>query len=317
MIAKIHKVYRASFIKDVALARTLEDSTFATLNSVILTNQGEILTTIQHDTEFLDAIFNLSKTGTQQEKDKVISFIQEICLTLKNFPRDSRLDFLKSLQDHGLYTTIDSLDILSSLLENNPASVRSRILQDHSIMDSLLAKMEFSFHKDDLGVLTQLLEIFRLLLDPTGISATVLTLPLPVDPDLDLFLEYFYTSCANALFKPLAGGSENHLTVLCELVSFIIIHHALFCKKYLGGKDTLTQISKLLSHPKTFVRLSALRVFKQTLATADEFYRRLLIRQEVFGKVVECLVQTKAKNNLLNSACLEFFNMILQVSLGF
>jgi protein phosphatase 4 regulatory subunit 3 len=261
----------------------------------------------------LDAIFELSKTGTQSQKDSVVSFIQEICLNLKNFPRDSRLDFLKTLQDHGIYTIIDSLDILSSLLENNPASVRRQILQDHSIMSSLLAKMDFTFHSDDLGTLTQLLEIFRLLLDPTGISATITNLPLPVDPDLDLFLEYFYSSCTGILFKPLEGGSDNLLTVLCELVSFIIIHHALFCKKYLGGTSILSQISKLLGHKRTFVRLAAVRVFKQTLATADEFYRRLLIKQDVFGRVFECLVDTHGKDNLLNSACLEFFNMILKV----
>lgn len=53
LVTKIHQTFRIQYLKDVVLARTLDDATFGTLNSFIFFNNVEIVTSIQNDTRFL------------------------------------------------------------------------------------------------------------------------------------------------------------------------------------------------------------------------------------------------------------------------
>ncbi|KAF8969370.1 component of IIS longevity pathway SMK-1-domain-containing protein [Flammula alnicola] len=56
---KIHHTYRLQFLKDVVLARALDDSTFNVLNSCIIFNQIDIITHIQQDPSFLRDVVRL------------------------------------------------------------------------------------------------------------------------------------------------------------------------------------------------------------------------------------------------------------------
>ncbi len=42
----------------------------------------------------------------------------------------------------------------------------------------------------------------------------------------------------------------------------------------------------------------------------DEFYRKLLIKHNVFVDILNLLIETESKNNLLNSAILELFEYV-------
>ncbi|KAI0686628.1 component of IIS longevity pathway SMK-1-domain-containing protein [Earliella scabrosa] len=53
---KIHHTYRLHFLKDVVLARAIDDSTFNVLNSSIIFNQIDIITDVQNDQAFLREI---------------------------------------------------------------------------------------------------------------------------------------------------------------------------------------------------------------------------------------------------------------------
>ncbi|KAJ7098713.1 component of IIS longevity pathway SMK-1-domain-containing protein [Mycena belliarum] len=59
MQRKIHHTYRLQFLKDVVLARALDDSTFNVLNSCIIFNQIDIITHVQQDYSFLREIVKL------------------------------------------------------------------------------------------------------------------------------------------------------------------------------------------------------------------------------------------------------------------
>jgi protein phosphatase-4 regulatory subunit 3 len=56
---KIHHTYRLQFMKDVVLARALDDSTFNVLNSCIIFNQIDIINHVQHDVGFLREVVGL------------------------------------------------------------------------------------------------------------------------------------------------------------------------------------------------------------------------------------------------------------------
>jgi len=56
---KIHHTYRLQFMKDVVLARALDDSTFNVLNSCIIFNQIDIINHVQNDAGFLREVVGL------------------------------------------------------------------------------------------------------------------------------------------------------------------------------------------------------------------------------------------------------------------
>ena len=56
---KIHHTYRLQFMKDVVLARALDDSTFNVLNSCIIFNQIDIINHVQNDVGFLREVVGL------------------------------------------------------------------------------------------------------------------------------------------------------------------------------------------------------------------------------------------------------------------
>ncbi|GJE87442.1 hypothetical protein PsYK624_035250 [Phanerochaete sordida] len=77
---KIHHTYRLQFLKDVVLARAIDDSTFNVLNSCILFNQIDIINHVQNDQAFLrevvgifldeEMLKNLVSKGKEPERPK-------------------------------------------------------------------------------------------------------------------------------------------------------------------------------------------------------------------------------------------------------
>jgi protein phosphatase 4 regulatory subunit 3 len=155
--------------------------------------------------------------------------------------------------------------------------------------------------------------------------------------EVDKFLEFFYAKYCVKLFAPIAQltmtpGSHDTLNLgkhsvglyahLCELLCFNINQHAMFCKNFLLNHDgILRSVSLLLNAKQTHLRLgilikittASLRVFRTCIGTKDEFYRRLLLKQDAFGPIFTVLLSTEGRANLLNSACLEFFEFIKKV----
>lgn len=59
LLAKIHQTHRLHYLKDVILARILEDSTFSMLNSAIYFNEVDIVNEVAGDVVFLRELFGI------------------------------------------------------------------------------------------------------------------------------------------------------------------------------------------------------------------------------------------------------------------
>lgn len=132
---KIHHTYRLLFLKDVVLARALDDSTFNVLSSCIIFNQIDIITHVQNDVQFLQDIVDLylrpnpnpyislngtkNKIGTNADPNsdpmsngvdfdadrrlrEVILLIQQLCIMGKNVQLPTRMALFKTLVDRGI-----------------------------------------------------------------------------------------------------------------------------------------------------------------------------------------------------------------------
>jgi len=134
---KIHHTYRLLFLKDVVLARALDDSTFNVLNSCIIFNQIDIITHVQNDVRFLQDVVDLfpgpsygspislngvtkGRTGIDidgseglpngidedHRRREVILLIQQLCIMGKNVQLSTRMGLFKTLVDRGIVGSV-------------------------------------------------------------------------------------------------------------------------------------------------------------------------------------------------------------------
>lgn len=87
-----------------------------------------------------------------------------------------------------------------------------------------------------------------------------------------------------------------------------------FRSKFFFMGDITKKLLLLLKSRDTYIRLAALRVFRACVGTKDEFYVRILLKNEVLAHVMETLRDTESRYNLLNSACLEFLEFLRKVN---
>ncbi|GME83130.1 unnamed protein product [Ambrosiozyma monospora] len=129
----LKKTFRLYFLKDVVLARLLDDVTFNCIQTMIHVNEDKVLKFLQNDEQFLTLVFGLyddvpeikddtkdqstvdndtSDTHSKQQDSKLvkqreaIKLIHQFVLTAKKFQPMPRSDFYRSLLDRGLFRMI-------------------------------------------------------------------------------------------------------------------------------------------------------------------------------------------------------------------
>lgn len=180
---KIRQTWRLQYLKDVVLARILDDPTFGVLNSLIFFNQVDIVQHLQGNTAFLKelfSIFNNDNTDTKR-KEQAVHFLQQCAAIAKTLQMQSRANLLNNFIAHGLFAVITfavkhpepsmrttGIDILVALLDHDPNMMRGYMLKAVSekkipLTDTLI---ELLHAETDLGVKNQLADAIKILLDP-------------------------------------------------------------------------------------------------------------------------------------------------------
>jgi len=84
--SKIVETYRIQFLKDVALARLLDDGTFSTLNSLAFYNQSDLVNYFQRNHQYLNQLFSILSDENEipKKKKNVILFLHELSSLAKS-----------------------------------------------------------------------------------------------------------------------------------------------------------------------------------------------------------------------------------------
>lgn len=112
------------------------------------------------------------------------------------------------------------------------------------------------------------------------------------------------------------------LTHLCDLLCFFVSNHTFRSKYLILSTPALAKAIGRLLRPKprltrhTHLRLAALRFLRACVARSDEFYNRFLVKHDLIRPVLETVAEERDKDNLLGSACLEFFEHLRIVSVA-
>lgn len=180
---KIHATWRLTYLKDVVLARMLDDPTFGVLNSLIFFNQVDIIQHLQSNHVYLDELFGIidsPSTDLKRKKDAV-GFIQSCCAIAKSLQAPPRATLYTNFINHGLLRVITfailnkeasirvaGTDILVAMIDHDPSMVRAYILKSISEKKTPLTEtlIELLLVETDLGVKAQAADAIKVLLEP-------------------------------------------------------------------------------------------------------------------------------------------------------
>ncbi|CAI7864195.1 unnamed protein product, partial [Closterium sp. NIES-53] len=214
LLAKIHQTYRLGYIKDVILPRALDDQTFSSINSLILFNNVEVVTTLHSNKPFLADLFaslRASDPHSPQFTD-LVRFLQEFCSLHKHLQLAQRTSFFSALIALGLFDVctlvmqhplhsvrLSGIDILMSLMVPDPAPLRTFLVEQpsHALLSCLVRGM-VACRQAEGGLHAQLLEMLRVLLDPDTMDAA----------DKSKFLDLFYEDYLQLLISAVVAGTS-------------------------------------------------------------------------------------------------------------
>ena len=181
---KIHNTWRLQYLKDVVLARILDDPTFSVLNSLIFFNQVDIVTHLHANQAFLKELFSItpSPTETPKRKKDAVSFIQQCCAIAKNLQMPPRVMLYQNFVENGLLGVITfalehsdpairttGTDILVAMIDHDAVKVRQYIVDASNsahqkpLLDTLV---DLLLVEHDVGVKSQAADAIKVLLDP-------------------------------------------------------------------------------------------------------------------------------------------------------
>ncbi|KAJ5463093.1 hypothetical protein N7475_008037 [Penicillium sp. IBT 31633x] len=343
---KIRSTWRLQYLKDVVLARILDDPTFSVLNSLIFFNQMEIVNHIQANGPFLRELFSVfdPRNLDQRRKDDAVQFLHQCAGIAKNLQAPSRAQLFANFISHGLFAVIafavkhlnpamrtTGIDILVALLDHDPVMMRGYMLKAVNekktpLTDTLIDLLHV---ETDLGVKNQLADAIKVLLDPQ----IPMQDPLGrAGPDYfkvrtnnllsDAFVQQHFDESSKRLFQPLKQLANrtalNDLTFqevtlyshLVDILTFFVRQHLFRTRNSIQSESLAPRVAQLLRVPQKHLKLVALKFFRTLISLQDTFYQALMTHNNTFELILDIVYETMPRDNLLNSACLELFEFI-------
>jgi protein phosphatase-4 regulatory subunit 3 len=197
ILAKVHQTYRLHYLKDVILARVLDDPTFNILNSLLFFNQIDIIAYFGNNDAFLRNLFagfkgtKLAEVQTSKAEitppqplntrtRDVVAFLHQLMLMGKQVQAQHRLALYKILLERGLLYVCEwalqrtetsiinqGAEMVALVLDHDLNGIRSYCLREHEAKRRTIADdiTKLLVTSKDLGLKSQMSDAIRALLD--------------------------------------------------------------------------------------------------------------------------------------------------------
>ncbi|CAH1442232.1 unnamed protein product [Lactuca virosa] len=322
-LSKIHQTYRIGYLKDVVLPRVLDESTLSSLNSMIHSNNGMVVTLLKDDTTFIKELFARLKSPTTSPDSKrnLVFFLQEFCTLSKSLQVVQQLRLFRDLVNEGIFSVITDIlqsedkklvltgtDILIFSLNQDPTMLRSYVSRQEGVpLLGLLVKGMLTDFGDDMHC--QFLEIIRSLLDSFSSGG-----------QRDAIVEIFYEKHLDQVINVITSscppnGSKNSakpeiLMNICDLLCFCVLHHPyrIKCNFLLNG--VVDKVLHLTKRKEKYLVVAAIRFIRTLISHNDEHLMSYIVKNNVFKPIVDAFISNGSRYNLLNSSVLELFEHI-------
>ncbi|XP_061975617.1 uncharacterized protein LOC133697211 isoform X1 [Populus nigra] len=345
VLSKIHQTYRVGYLKDVVLARVLDEGTVANLNSIIHGNNAVVVSLLKDDNTFIQELFaRLRSPATSAESKKnLVYFLHEFCSLSKSLQMVQQLRLFRELMNEGIFDIIaDTLqnqdkkivltgtDILILFLNQDPNLLRSYVVRQEGIqLLGLLVKGMITDFGDDMHC--QFLEILRSLLDSYALSGAQRDNIIEIfyEKHLGQLIDVITASCPNEVVPPSSGKSSGFservdtrngmkpeiLSNICELLCFCVLHHPYRIKCNFLLDNVIEKVLTLTRRKEKYLVVAAVRFVRTILSRHDEHLINHFVKNNLLKPIVDAFVSNGDRYNLLNSAILELFEYIRKENL--
>uniref|UniRef100_A0A0D6QST3 Uncharacterized protein n=1 Tax=Araucaria cunninghamii TaxID=56994 RepID=A0A0D6QST3_ARACU len=342
VLSKIHQTYRVGYLKDVILPRVLDEGTFATLNTIIHSNNAAVVSALKDDNAFISELFLKLKSSEIPDnvKKNLILFLQEFCSLAKSLLHDQQMRLFKDLVEGGLFEIVISAlqsddkllrltgtDILIIILNQYPSLLRTYLIQQQgSALYGLLVKgMSTDFGED---MHSQFLEIMRMLLDPYTMASSQRdsVIELFYDTHMDQLVDVITSSCPtkentdtsrNSSSNNDGSGRQGSVTPeillnIADLLCFCVLQHSYRIKYYFLRNNVIEKVLRLTYRKEKYLVVAAIRFLRMIISRnmQDDFLHRHIVSNNLFEPVVQAFTANGNRYNLLNSAVLELIEYI-------
>ncbi|XP_038720091.1 serine/threonine-protein phosphatase 4 regulatory subunit 3A-like isoform X2 [Tripterygium wilfordii] len=345
VLSKIHQTYRVGYLKDVVLARVLDDATVATFNSIIHSNNAIVVSLLKDDNTFIQELFARLKspTASAESKKNLVYFLFEFCSLSKSLQMVQQLRLFRDLMNEGIFDIITvalqsqdkklvltGTDILILFLNQDPDILRSYVVRQEGIpLFGLLVKGMITDFGEDMHC--QFLEILRSLLDSYTLSGAQRDTIIEIfyEKHLDQLIDVIVASCPPNGIGPSVGRSgsssedvENQdyampeiLSNICELLCFCVLHHPFRIKCNFLLNNTIDKVLLLTKRKEKYLVVSAVRFVRAILSCHEEHLVNHMVKNNLLKPIVDAFISNGDCYNLLHSAVLELFEYIRKENL--
>ncbi|TKY72520.1 Serine/threonine-protein phosphatase 4 regulatory subunit 3 [Spatholobus suberectus] len=345
VLSKIHQAYRVGFLKDVVLARVLDEAAVANLNSIIHANNAIVVSLLKEDNTFIQELFARLKSPTTspESKKNMVHFLHEFCTLSKSLQMVQQLRLFRDLMNEGIFDIVTDVlqsqdkklvltgtDILILFLNQDPNLLRSYVVRQEGItLLGLLVRGMITDFGDDMHC--QFLEILRSLLDSCSLSGAQRDTIIDIfyEKHLGQLIEVITASCpsenvADASSKTIdrgqvvkyqSGTKPEILSNICDLLCFCVLHHPYRIKCNFLLNKVIDKILLLTRRREKYLVVGAVRFVRTILSRHDEHLINHLVRSDLLKPIVDAFVANGNRYNLLNSAVLELFEYICKENL--
>ncbi|XP_019462469.1 PREDICTED: serine/threonine-protein phosphatase 4 regulatory subunit 3-like isoform X2 [Lupinus angustifolius] len=345
VLSKIHQTYRVGFLKDVVLARLLDEATGANLNKMIHANNAVVVSLLKDDSAFIQELFARLRlpTTSLESKKNLVSFLHEFCSLSKSLSTVQQLRLFRDLMNEGIFDVVSDVlqyqdkklvltgaDILMLFSSQDPNLLRSYVVrQEGIVLLGLLVKGMITDFEENMHC--QFLEILRSLLDSCTLSGP------QRDAIIDIFFEKHLGQLINVITNSCPsenitdancksvcvgrsvqrpGGTKSEiLSNICELLCFCVLHHPYRIKCNFLLNNVIEKVLLLTHRRERYLVVTAVRFVRTILAHHDEHVINYFVQNNVLKPIVDVFVADGSHYNLLNSAVLELFEFLRKESL--
>ncbi|XWS08505.1 hypothetical protein CRYUN_Cryun40dG0008300 [Craigia yunnanensis] len=344
-LLKIHQTYRVGYLKDVVLARVLDEATVASLNSIIHSNNAFVISLLKDDSTFIQELFARlrSPTTSAESKKNLVHFLHEFCSLSKSLQMVQQLRLFRELMNEGIFDIIaDALqsqdkklvltgtDILILFLNQDPNLLCSYVVRQEGIpLLGLLVKGMITDFGEDMHC--QFLEILRSLLDSFTLSGAQRDTIIDIfyEKHLSQLIDVIILSCpsdeAGQSTSELAGNGgrvesqsstkPEILSNICELLCFCVVHHPYRIKCNFLLNNVIDKVLLLTRRREKYLVVAAFHFVRTILSRHDEHLISHFVKNNLLKPVVDAFVANGNRYNVLNSAVLELFEYIRKENL--
>lgn len=331
LVDKIKETYSLQFVKDIVLAKYIDDQTSVTLNSLIYTSQLDVLTMIEGDRNFQYRLFHAieeSRPGTQ-ERLECVQLLKEI-LCLPKLCLRPEAQFFRDLKSQGLFdhlhltisdplltTRLATVEVIEMTLRSDPSLLRAFITSQQPGL--LLAELvDRLFWDEDVGLMMNMSDIVTSLLDISGFRDM---------RDQKSYLDFLYKNFLPLLYRgpdimpPLSASRKCYVNEdsvvlnVFEIYGYIVTNHGPRASEFLISNNIIEKALRYTERRESHLVLAAVRFLRTVIAANDQRLTTHITSTNKFEPLVKLFRKNYSRYNLINSAVLEVFDYITKMKM--